>query len=107
MTDIDELKSCIGHDEATIRSFVRDPEYAEYYLQTVKGEGDAEEISEVQGWYDEAKVRRETEAPYMAYWDAMKGEAEETVRAGRGLKAVIEKVRLALEILRTADLARA
>ena len=55
--DINNLKSCITHDEATIRSFMRDPEYADYYLQNVIADGDPDEISEVQAWFDEAKAR--------------------------------------------------
>ena len=42
--DINNLKSCISHDEATIRSFVRNPKFAEYYLNTVITDGDEAEI---------------------------------------------------------------
>ena len=56
--DINNLKSCISHDEATIRSFVRNPEFAEYYLQSVLTDGDEKEIHRVQEWYNEAKARR-------------------------------------------------
>ena len=61
--DITNLKSCISHDEATIRSFMRDPEFAEYYLNAVLEDGDADEIAQVQAWYDEAKARMNAEAP--------------------------------------------
>ena len=47
----------ITHDEATIRSFIRDPEYADYYLQAVIADGDSEKIAETQAWYNEAKLR--------------------------------------------------
>ena len=47
----------ITHEEATIRSFMRDPEFADYYLQTVLADDDEKEIQRVQYWYDEAKAR--------------------------------------------------
>lgn len=50
----------VTHDEAMIKSFVRDPEFADYYLKTVLAEGDSEEIADVQSWYDEAKTRNQT-----------------------------------------------
>lgn len=61
--DIDNLKGCISHDEATIRSFMRDPEFVEFFLQTVLHDGDTQEISTVQAWYDEAKAKTQ-EAKY-------------------------------------------
>ena len=63
MIDINNLKSCVDHDEATIRSFVRNPDFAEYYLQTVLTDGDEHEILRVKSWYEEAKRR--------AYWDKL------------------------------------
>ena len=56
--DINNLKSCIDHDEATIRSFVRNPEYAEHLLKEVIKDGDEKEIAYFQKLYDEAKARR-------------------------------------------------
>ena len=50
----------VTHDEAMIKSFVRDPEFADYYLETVLTEGDPEEIAGVQSWYNEAKMRIQT-----------------------------------------------
>ncbi len=47
----------ITHEEATIQSFMRDPEFADYYLQTVLDEGEESEIQRVQYWYDEARAR--------------------------------------------------
>ena len=56
------LESCIDHDESVIRHFMESPEYAALYLQTVLADGDIEEIREVKGWIDEARVRaQETE----------------------------------------------
>ena len=65
--DINNLKSCISHDEATIRSFVRNPKFAEYYLNTVITDGDEAEIKEVQSWYEEAKKRSQNEALKISY----------------------------------------
>ncbi|MBQ4470238.1 MAG: hypothetical protein IJR35_12045 [Synergistaceae bacterium] len=50
----------VTHDEAMIKSFVRDPEFADYYLETVLAEGDPEEIAGVQSWYNEAKSQVQT-----------------------------------------------
>lgn len=47
----------ITHKEATIRSFMRDPEYAEHLLGVVKADGDRDEIEYFQVLYDEARAR--------------------------------------------------
>ncbi len=47
----------ISHREATVQHFMRDPELADLYLQTVLADGDMDEIREVRGWVDEAKAR--------------------------------------------------
>ena len=47
----------ITHEEATIRSFMRNPEYAEHLLSVVVADGDEEEIAYFQNLYDEAKMR--------------------------------------------------
>ena len=96
--DVKDLKACISHDEATIRSFVRDPEYAEYYLQAVLADGDAEEIAEVQCWYDEAKARRQN----LGYWSTVVDNAEKTAREGQNLDVVIALMTRALGILKSA-----
>ena len=44
----------ITHDEAMIRDFVEDPEYAEELLAAVMSDGDEYEIQRVKGWKDEA-----------------------------------------------------
>ena len=46
--DIHNLKSCIDHEEATIRSYIRDPEFAEYMLHSAIAEGDIAEAQKVQ-----------------------------------------------------------
>lgn len=48
----------VTHHEATVQHFIRDPELAELYLQTVLADGDLDEIREVKGWVEEAKARR-------------------------------------------------
>ena len=82
--DISNLKSCISHEEATIRSFMRDPEFAAYYLQTVLQDGDADEIAEVQYWYDEAQSRRQAQA----YWDNVLDNARDAVKKGQNLSEI-------------------
>ena len=47
----------IPHDEVMIRNFMDEPEYADFFLNEVLSDGSAEEISLVQGWYDEARLR--------------------------------------------------
>lgn len=49
--------SYVTHDEAVIRHFMEDPEFAKSYLREVLADGDPEEISEVKGWIDEARAR--------------------------------------------------
>ena len=51
--------SAVSHEEATIRSFVRDPEFAEFFLKDVLSDGDMEEIREAKAWVEEARARRE------------------------------------------------
>lgn len=51
------VTSYITHDEAMIKSFMRDPEYAEELLKDVLTDGNDYEIQRVQSWYDEAKAR--------------------------------------------------
>lgn len=47
----------ITHEEATIQSFMRDPEFAEYALNDAIAEGDIEEIRTVWRRMNEAKTR--------------------------------------------------
>ena len=49
--------SYITHEEATIQSFMRDPEFAEYMLQDAIAEGDFVEVRKIQRRIGEAKVR--------------------------------------------------
>lgn len=56
------ITSSISHDEAVIQHFIEDPELADLYLQTVLKDGDADEIAEVQSWYNEAQSRKREQA---------------------------------------------
>ena len=47
----------ITHEEATIQSFMRDPEFAEYMLQDAIAEGDFIEVRKIQRRIDEARAR--------------------------------------------------
>ncbi len=56
--------STIDNDEATIQSFMRNPEFAEYLFREVVADGDAEEIHEFGELIATARARlreRETE----------------------------------------------
>ena len=50
-------ESYITRDEAMICNFMEEPEYADFLLGEVIADGNADEISLVQSWYDEAKLR--------------------------------------------------
>ena len=92
------ITDTISHDEVVIQHFIEDKEFADLYLQTVLADGDAEEIREVQGWYDEAKSRTAT----MGYWGSLVDNAEKTARDGKNLETVIGLVSHALDILKAA-----
>ena len=96
--NVNNLKSCVTHDEATIKSFIRDPEYADYYLNAVIADGDTNEIAQVKAWYDEAKIRSAS----TAYWDGIPAHAQETASSGYGIKTAIAKLSEALNILNAA-----
>ena len=51
------IVSTISNDEATIRSFMRDPEFAEYLMKEVIADGDISEIREFKSLVDEARAR--------------------------------------------------
>ena len=53
------MKNCVAHKEATIESFVRDPEFAEAYLKEVLSDGDIAEIRQARSWVEEARSRRQ------------------------------------------------
>ena len=47
-----------GHEEATIRSFVRDPDLAAAYLEEVLSDGDMDEVRRAKRRVEEARARR-------------------------------------------------
>ena len=51
------ITSCISHEEATIRSFMRDPEFAEDLLTDAINDGDIEEVRVVWRRIKEARAR--------------------------------------------------
>lgn len=53
------LKSCISHEEATIRSFMRDPEFAKSLLIAAIDEGDFEYAHQTLNRMKEAQKRLE------------------------------------------------
>ncbi len=61
------ITSYITHDEAMIKSFMEDPEYAEELLKDVLTDGNDYEIQRVQSWYEEAKKRSRNEALKISY----------------------------------------
>ena len=88
----------ITHEEATIRSFMCGPKYADYYLHEVLADGDAEEIQQLQSWYNEAKSRTAS----MGYWSSLVDNAEQTARDGKNLDVVIALMNRELDILKAA-----
>ena len=54
--------STISHEEAMIRHFMEDPEFAEFYLKEVMADGSLNEIRRTQQRVEEAKARREKHA---------------------------------------------
>lgn len=94
--DIHNLKCCISHEEATIRSFIRDPQYADYYLQSVIADGDKDEIAEVQAWYNEAKTRTQE----TSYWNALLEHAQKTAQNGYNIEAVLHVLNEAIGIIK-------
>ena len=54
--------STISHEEAMIRRFMEDPEFAEFYLKEVMADGSLNEIRRTQRRVEEAKARREKHA---------------------------------------------
>ena len=52
-----ELKGCVTHEEASIQSFMRNPDFAELVLREALADGDVREIRRVKGWVEEAKAR--------------------------------------------------
>lgn len=86
------------HDEAMVRDFIKNPEYADELLAAVISDGDEYEIQRVKGWYDEAQSRLKVEH----YWDDIISCAEITAKSGQDIAGVIARVSEALSILKSA-----
>ena len=56
--DMNNLKCCVDHEEATIQSFVRDPDFADFYLKDIIADGNIHEIRRAKRRVEEAKARR-------------------------------------------------
>ncbi len=91
---INNLNACIDHEEATIRSYMRDPDFAEFMLQDAINDGDISEIRKIQHRINEAKSR--------SYWAALIQNAEHTAKNGKNIQDVIQTVKEALDILNSA-----
>ena len=92
--NINNLNACIDHEEATIRSYMRDPDFADFMLQDAINEGDISEIRLIQKRINEAKSR--------SYWAALIQNAENTAKNGKNIETVIQTVKEALNILNAA-----
>ena len=79
----------ITHEEATIKSFIKNPEYAEHLLLEVIKDGDKDEITYFQKLYDEAQVRRNNLAPDMDYWGSVASNAKLAVQDGQNLGQIL------------------
>ena len=95
--DVNNLKSCISHEEATIRSYMRDPDFAEFMLQDAINDGDISEIRKIQRRMNEAKSRSAHD-----YWNNIIGHARETAKNGHNIGHVVSLVSQALDILKSA-----
>ena len=84
----------IEHEEATIQSYMRDPEFAEYTLREAINEGDINEAHKIQRRINEAKSR--------TYWAALLSHAEDTAHNSKNLEPIIAQVSKALAILKAA-----
>ena len=88
----------ITHDEAMVRDFMEDPEYAEELLAMVASDGDEYEIGRVKGWQKEAKSRVKAER----YWDDIIENAEKTAKSGWQVDRAISLLDKARAILKAA-----
>ena len=98
--DINNLKNCITHEEATIRSYMREPEFADFMLEEAIAEGDTIEIEKIQRRIKEAKRRTKQ----ITYWTSIIDNAEQTAQSGYYLDSAIALMSKALSILKAATL---
>ena len=92
----------IEHEEATIQSYMRDPEFAEYSLQEAINEGNINETRKIRRRINEAKARTQK----LGYWGNVVDNAEKTAQEGKNLEVIIALMTRALGILKAAVQAR-
>lgn len=92
----------IEHEEATIQSYMRDPEFAEYMLQEAINEGNINEAHKILRRINEAKARTQK----LGYWENVVDNAEKTAQEGKNLEVIIALMTRALGILKAAVQAR-
>lgn len=88
----------VEHEEATIQSYIRDPEFAEYSLRETINEGDINESRKIQRRINEAKARTQK----LGYWQNVVDNAEKTAQEGKNLEVIIALMTRALGILKAA-----
>ena len=96
--DINNLKNCVTHEEATIKSYMREPEFADFMLKEAIAEGDTREIEKIQRRIKEAKRRTQQ----LEYWETVIVNAENTAKTGYDIDTIIAIVSKALGILKAA-----
>ena len=100
--DLNNLKCCIDHEEATILSYMRDPEFAEYMLNDAIAEGDITEIRRVQKRINEAKKRLQENSPSLSYWNSVAANAKLAVQDGHNLNKILSFLNEAVGTVKAA-----
>ena len=96
--DINNLKSCITHEEATIRSFMRDPDFAQALLHDAMADGDSQEIEKIQRRITEAQKRMQAQT----YWDNVLDNARDAVKKGQNLSEIYSRLVEAVNTVKAA-----
>ena len=78
----------VTHDEAMIKNFINEPDYANFYLSEVLKDGDDYEIQRVRYWYDEAQKRIQAQT----YWDGVLDNARNAVKKGQNLSEIYSRL---------------
>ena len=100
--DINNLKSCIDHEEATIRSYMRDPEFAEYMLNDAIAEGDIVEIRKIQKRINEAKARLQKNSHSLSFWDTLVENVKTAIQDGDNLRLILSRLNEATQTVKAA-----
>ena len=86
------------HDEAMIKTFMEEPNYAQLYLDEVLKDGDCNEIQRVQEWYNEAKKRTQAQS----YWNNLTNNAQIAIQNGLDLKIILNYLNEATKLVKAA-----